>query len=150
LAIPYLSSTSCSFVVSFRVVTGVLHFFTLDSLAIGTTHYTREACVSDNQRDSEQQSSRLKQKPQPLGCGSCGCSQAWGGPHRQVLVDGVEVLTFLSRRQRTPSACATATGDAACAAPSPRSAGCVRVLPGSSGLPLPGCAPSRLPARSAS
>jgi hypothetical protein len=59
-------------------------------------------------------------------------------------------LTSLSRPQQTPSACGSGSGAAACAAPWLRSAGCVRVSPGSSDRLLPACAPNRLQDRSAS
>jgi len=62
----------------------------------------------------------------------------------------LNLLTSLSRPQQTPSACGSGSGAAACAAPWLRSAGCVRVSPGSSGPLLPACARCRLPDRSAS
>ena len=59
-------------------------------------------------------------------------------------------ITSLSRLPQTPSACGCGSDGAACAAPWLRSAGCVRASPGSSARLPPACAPTRLPARTAS
>ncbi len=61
-----------------------------------------------------------------------------------------QTLRSPSLHPQTPSVAVTAKDAAASLAPSPRSGGCARASPGSSGQLLPACARSRLPGRSAS